>query len=817
MNGPGINDAAHSGVRQGAAADGPWLVGDLVIDPGRRTVRRGSDEIPVPGLSFDMLLALIEAAPSLASNEQLMRRVWKSVVVSPETVSQRIKLLRDALGDDPHDACYILGVRGRGYRLLVTPVPIARHAPDGNVPLAPTRAAAVVDTTPINASQPRRRWSWLVIAAIILAAGGVLRWHSDRATGGSGEPVFTPATSTPTVAVLPFAVQSGSKSSGEIAAALADAILHRLGTIEGLSVIARYSSFAVADGNLPSNEIGRRLGANFLLGGSVLAEGDTLRVHAQLLESGSGRQLWSMRFERKAADALRLEDEIAEKVAESVAMTAGVAPSARFAGKGTRNGAAELDFLQGRALLDGARVADLTQALDRFQQAVNLDPRYAVAHASAAEAILALAAARDDQRPRPGEPSIQEARRHVEAALELDPDIGEGFLARARLNDLAGDLDAARADFERGLELAPNDARGHRSYAQFIFYSLDPFESGREGQGRAETSGRYERALQLADTARRLDPLSPWNHYVRAVMEQHLGRVDAADRRMEETLQVDPNFAPALARRGQYRWFGGDLADAIRFAENALSIDPGADWIRRLLAQFYVDIGEPGAARAVLVDAEPRIEDGLLGVLLYERRWEQAGRLALADPARQPRTWDRDYAAFALRELARRDPGTRDEVLQRLQSRIGTKQTGARSVIHHGSRFAALEAADLLADMQRTAEARRLVKGVLDSIDVDRAAATDPDIVVPLRADARQRALGLALSGRAQDALEELEGLVSDRQFRHLWYDLERQPALEDVQRRPGFASIRDEYHRQIAAQRALLAQLRERGAVPRR
>jgi len=95
-----------------------YRVGDLRIDAGRRVVSRGDVAIPLPKLSFDLLLVLIRSAPNVVSIDEFMERVWSGLVVSPETVSQRVKLLRDAIGDDPRDAKYVVGVRGSGYRLI---------------------------------------------------------------------------------------------------------------------------------------------------------------------------------------------------------------------------------------------------------------------------------------------------------------------------------------------------------------------------------------------------------------------------------------------------------------------------------------------------------------------------------------------------------------------------------------------------------------------------------------------------------------------------------------------------------------------------
>ena len=95
-----------------------YRVGDLIVDVGRATVVRDGRDVALPRLSFDLLLALIDVAPRIVTHDELMSRVWPGLVVGPETVSQRVKLLRDSLDDDPKAPRYIMGVRGRGYRLM---------------------------------------------------------------------------------------------------------------------------------------------------------------------------------------------------------------------------------------------------------------------------------------------------------------------------------------------------------------------------------------------------------------------------------------------------------------------------------------------------------------------------------------------------------------------------------------------------------------------------------------------------------------------------------------------------------------------------
>src|SRR5262250_3647781 len=104
-----------------------YQVDDLIIDLAPRRVRRAGTVIPLTALSFDLLVTLARAAPNLVSFDQLNERVWPGLVVTPETIVQRVKLLRSALGDDPQAPRYIEGVRGRGYRMVAEVLPLTER------------------------------------------------------------------------------------------------------------------------------------------------------------------------------------------------------------------------------------------------------------------------------------------------------------------------------------------------------------------------------------------------------------------------------------------------------------------------------------------------------------------------------------------------------------------------------------------------------------------------------------------------------------------------------------------------------------------
>jgi TolB-like protein/DNA-binding winged helix-turn-helix (wHTH) protein/tetratricopeptide (TPR) repeat protein len=786
-----------------------WRVGDLLVDVGRRTVHREGAEIALPALSFDLLVALIETAPEVADTDELLTRVWRRVVVSYETLSQRVKLLRDALGDDPRHPRYVLGVRGRGYRLVPQPIRVNPEQPaaPASVPADPPARGKDDDTTHTGQLRP-----WLIavsLAAVIVVA--VLVYLQARISApADGE---SPPTSA-AIAVMKFRPVGSSPEEGALANGIAEAVLHRLAGLRDVTVIARRSSFALQPDELDVKAAGRKLGARYLLGGSVQVSGGTVRVRTELTDASTGAQLWSMQTERPDDGLLAIQDEIASRVAASIAGGPSMGPAPDLIAAGTISAAAQLAILQARALIETRQTADLEQAITLCDEAMRLDPAFALAYATSADALLTLADARDDQRPTRERTELDKAATRSARALELDGNNAEALVSRARIETLRGDPAAAERDFSRAVGLRPNDADGWRYFATFLFYGLDPFERPESGAGKMRRDQRISLALAAADRARQIDPLSPMNQYLRGLMAQHIGRPADAEPYMLAALRLDPGFHPALARLAQYRWLDGHLADAIALGERAIAIDPHADWIRRLLSQFYVDIGDPAAGKDVLREGGPQLEDGRLAVLLFENDVIEAGNLAGGDTARQPRSWDRDLSAFALRERARLEPAVAAQTLTRLRSRISNDTSGA---IHHGSRFAALMAADMMIEAGDREAGKQLVHAVLDAVAADAEALSGAAPTQLARADDRQRALGLALLGDHAGARSVLAQLVDQRKFRHLWYDIEYQPAFEAIRSMPAFEPVLERYRTQIQQERALLAELRAKGAVPAR
>jgi TolB-like protein/DNA-binding winged helix-turn-helix (wHTH) protein len=259
-----------------------FVCGDLQIDVGRQRVLQAGKDLELPKLSFDVLLAMVRVAPNVLSINALMERVWAGVVVNPETVIQRISLVREALGDDSREPRYIGSLRARGY-FLIPPVTdgvntsTACHAAAD--PAAGQRVTEPVPDVPCSPSEPS--------PLPLFCSGGYSRFR------GTGKPRWSDAavrsidadTVARTVAVMPFKNLSRDPDDAYLATGLPEMILNRLSNVRNLAVVARSSSFALDSSTGNAREIGRRLNSAHLVEGRVQRDGDRVRVTAQLIES----------------------------------------------------------------------------------------------------------------------------------------------------------------------------------------------------------------------------------------------------------------------------------------------------------------------------------------------------------------------------------------------------------------------------------------------------------------------------------------------------------------------------------------------------
>jgi TolB-like protein/DNA-binding winged helix-turn-helix (wHTH) protein len=752
-----------------------WRAGDLTIDPGQQRVTRGDEAIALPPLSFDVLLALVMSAPDFMSNDALMTRVWVNQVVSLETVTQRIKLLRDALGDDTRMPKYIEGLRGRGYRFIA---PVQRED------LPPPHAAG-----PTAARNLLRRAAGIPVLAVLAAlalGAGLLAWSHFR---GTPPPPASDAMHerARTVAVLPFDSRSSDATDAYLATAVPEMILDRLSGTSGLAVIARGSSFSLAASVRDVKQLAERLNAGHLVEGSVQRSGERVDVAVRLVDTSRGVQVWSAHYDRPLSDISVLEDTIAADVARSLTARLEVrATPAQARADRSDNLEAYLAYLKGHALLGRYSVAETLAAVPQFERAIALDPGFGAAHAALYDAHMQAAALRREDLRAPRERYAP----LIDRAVAIDPDSGAVQFALAMWGGRSPpERDAA---FRRGIELAPSNGRGLTAYAEFL-----------------QNTGRTAAARQMLQQALRIDPVSPRAHFTSAMFSLEESGATEVEARMLHVLELDPTFVPAVQRYSKYRWeHHGDLAAAIRLLEQAIAADPGNPWLRHTAVAVYLDLEDVAAARDVAAGTPQSAASAQLLLALHEGDWKTAGLAAFGAAGWSYNAYENWEAGEALRDYALHS-GEIDRCMDYLAHKFALESDPAGKLSLQNFRQA-LYLSQLMAARGRQDEALRLRRAVAAWND-----ANQPKFGAVFAR--RVRAMLWLLENRREEALVELAGAFQSLDYPHWWYTLERDPVWLPLHDNARFRAIVAEVHRHIDAERTLLERFRREGSVPRR
>ena len=725
-----------------------------------------------------------------------MEQVWPRQVVGVETVTQRIKLLRKALGDNASQPRYVVGERRRGYRILV-PVVILP-------PLAGTAVAepATHDEFPPITSLPSPSSGFargLAISVSVLVAGlliASLIWiEHERRASTHVESAPPNAVSPPySVAVLPFRTAATAKNDALVAAGLADLVRIRLSSERELTIIATNVDHP---GESP-HEAAARLGARYVVDGAVQYEGQGLRVAADVLDVPTGHHVGSVLIERPTRELFRLQDDIADRIASLVlGRTRVEGPLAPEYGS-----EAMLAYLRGRALLATRKVADADTAVEEFSRAAQLAPTFAAAHAGIAEARFQrafLVNAFDENAPR----LYQEMAAPIDQALKLDPDNGPALFIRAKYRELYVGTEAARKDYERAMSLAPSFSPGVAYYADFL--------EARQGE--------VDRSLAVLDAGIRLDPLAPRLIYMKGMILQSRHQDDVAASLLLQTIRVDPQYTAAYNRLAELRWAQGRDREALSFAEQSVHIDPAGAWGRGNLARIYLDLGELAAAEDVLDGFEMPSAYGIEALGCYRNGNLNAAYGWLQRTLENPHV-DGSVAGLTASltalvewaEKSRRFTAARE----RLLSMRWLKDSSGALDYTYTNAMVLLQLATLERLAGNQDRARELALRVLDIPDTPGPArGVTPRYFTGVRE--RNRMLALAVLGRDEEALAEL-AKIRDGLARQLWWVwIERHPAMARLRHDPRKQAILVNMRAWAAQERAAVEAERAAGRLPAR
>ena len=385
---------------------------------------------------------------------------------------------------------------------------------------------------------------------------------------------------TPSVAVLPFESTGGQSEHEYFGDGLAEDIINALSTVEGLSVIARTSSFAFKKQAQDIRGIARILGVNHVLEGSVRTAANRVRVTAALIAAENGSQLWSKRYERDLIDVFAIQDEISNAIVAELKVSLSNRPLVK---PPTAHFPAYDAVLQGRHLFYRFDPEAQDKAIACFDEAVAIDPDYADAHIGRAlyhwgQMVVGAV----DPRA-----AMTRAVASARVALKLDPGSSEAqHILASYFAVHEFDWVESERYFRQALALNPNSVDAYHCYTQ---YYLGPL-------------GRLEEALELEDAALRKDPLAPHMLTIRALILEGLRRSEAEAQTIERISQLDPSFVfgqlHLVRLRARQKRFGEalELAERMVQAAGRWGVTLGA------LGIAHAAVGHGASAREVIAE-----------------------------------------------------------------------------------------------------------------------------------------------------------------------------------------------------------------------
>jgi serine/threonine-protein kinase len=437
----------------------------------------------------------------------------------------------------------------------------------------------------------------LLILALLLAIGGGVLWRVAPGThdvtlatapgaGGAASAVKADAASAAasadekSIAVLPLANTSGDPSNEYFSDGLSEELISVLAKIPDLKTIGRSSSFHFKNSTDDSRTIGERLGVMNLLEGSVRKQGDRVRIVVDLIRAATGQQLWTETYERDLKDIFAIQSEIATAVVAQLKLKLLGAPQRSDAAPAGVNLAAYNALLQGMYFDRRFNEADTRRALAYFEEAVRIDPDYALAHAQLSRVWRNLGAA-FVVTPAEIDAAYAHARESAQTALRLAPDLGEAHLAIGWVHvtpDL--DLPGAEVEFRRAAELAPHDAR----MVQALGYLLAAL-------------GNLDEAEKMNQRAIELDPFLVAGYLNRARNQMASRQLDAAEATLRKILELQSDTSHVYAYLTIVDLQRGDAAAALRDA----ALEPEGFWHDYAVTLAQQAQGDHAAAEAALV------------------------------------------------------------------------------------------------------------------------------------------------------------------------------------------------------------------------
>lgn len=569
-----------------AAEPRSYEFGVFTVDLLGGELRKHGLRLKLQERPFQLLVCLLERPGEIVSRDELRQRLWPdgTFVDFDHNISSAINKLRTVLNDSAGNPRFIETVGSRGYRFLadVKRIPSDSAFPS-QLPKQETPAAPVIAA---KKSSPRQGL-WKVVAGVALLVSLLVAGYFQWAHRASKS--IAPVTRV-MVAVLPFQNLTGDPAQDYFSDGLTEEMITALTRLnEGrLGVIARTSVMVYKQSPKPLDQIGRELGVQYVMEGSVRRDSSRIRINAQLIQIKDQTHLWAREYNRELNNSLALQTEIAQEIGDEIQASLGADNVVKAVNRvapthSTASYEAYDLYLKGRYFWNKRTSAGFWQAASYFQQATAKDPGYASAYAGLADTYGLMSTWYAE----PQQEYMPKAKAAALQALALDDSLAEAHASLALVaENYDYDWQTAEKEFRRAIQLNPDYATAHQWYAEYLAWQ-----------------GRFDEALAESELARRLDPMSLIIATDRGAILFYARQYDRAIEQFRAVLDMDPGFANARSFVAASYVQQGKFVEALK--ENELvGTGENSPWYWAFKAYIYNHSGNVAQAQHALAKFE---------------------------------------------------------------------------------------------------------------------------------------------------------------------------------------------------------------------
>jgi TolB-like protein/predicted Zn-dependent protease len=580
------------------------------------------------------------------------------------------------------------------------------------------------------------------------------------------------------IAVLPFTNRSANPEDAFFADGIHDDLLTHISRIGSIKTISRTSVMKYRDTTLTIPEIARELDVVTVLEGGVQRAGSQVRINVQLIDARKDDHLWSEIYDKQltATNIFEIQSEIARSIAAALSTRLSPEDQVRISKVPTENMAALERYFLGRQFLAKRNRIDLAKAIQNFEEAVDLDPDFALAWVGLADTVLIYN--RD----------VDRSRKAAEMALQLDPGLGEAHAADAKRRGWQGDIEGSEAAFRHALQLSPNYAPTYQWYGQMLGHHF--------GQS------RMDEVLELFDKAVSLDPNSAiiLNDYAGELLRA--GRLEAALNLFQKAVDVDPQFSRAYYGIGAIQGgYYGRLDKNLLNYRKGLAIDPGSyPTVKLRLGTIRLNLGDIDQASFWLDQFNQQVSEETvpeLAVAIHLRLGEHDS--ALQDASRTLETRSDSPISLRMARDHEINAGNLAEARELFENAFPELFTPNEPTVNEDNWHMAADVAYLLIQTGEQEQAERLLEVSLSAVD----SKTLSLYRSPRLAAARIH----ALREDFPQAIEAIRSAIDQNWRWDAWFYLKHDPILAPLHDNSEFQALAAEIEADLARQ---LGQVRE-------